>query len=100
MGAAFPPSDYYRASVTMRPTLGGVSDLLGDLAFPFHATYRDWFRSPTHPLNRVHLPDRYNGRSCWPSDTLVGTRRTPPENQRSGGVIYSSLRIWLQAVKP
>ena len=36
--------------------------------FSHHVTYVDWFRSPTHPLNRVHLPDRCIGRSCRPSD--------------------------------
>ena len=62
---ALPDSDYYGVSVAMRPPCEG-SSLLGDLALPVHTTFRARVRPPTHPLNRVHTPDRCTGRSCRP----------------------------------
>jgi hypothetical protein len=41
---------------------------VGDLALRYHATYRARFRSPTHPVKRVHVPECCTGRSCRPPD--------------------------------
>ena len=41
---------------------------VGDLALHDHVTYRARFRSPTHPVKRVHVPECCTGRSCRPPD--------------------------------
>src|SRR5262249_51786558 len=64
---AFPSSDSYGDSVAMGPPLAGLLPWRRS-CFSYHVTYRDRFRSPTHPWNRVHLPDRCTGRSCRPPD--------------------------------
>src|SRR3954471_16096164 len=77
MWTAFPPSDYYRASVAMRPPREGLEPFRRS-RLPHHATYRDRVRSPTHPLNRVHLTDRCTGRSC----RTIGRLGSTPDAHR------------------
>ena len=63
---AFPPADYYEVSVALGPSKDSYP--VGDLAFHDHVTYRARFRSPTHPVKRVHVPECCTGRSCRPPD--------------------------------
>jgi hypothetical protein len=54
-------------SVAVGPPLAGLL-LWRRSCFSHHGTDRDRFRSPAHPVKRVHVPECGTGRPCRPQD--------------------------------